>query len=354
MSDTESGDGTDKRGDADAGIPIDADFLDALGIARIPARDPTAGDAAPAAASDTARPANSAASLSDAPTCDAAAGNVAASNDLGNMPTEFGAVDSDTQAGTLWSLTDAAQLRLESIAFESLRHDLADARVESLLRILGWPCSFTCFAIAGTPDSAYSDTRNAISKAVRDLGGGACLIGRRESWCVALVEVRGAATPEVTCTAALSAFGDGQPVCLGPIRRNASGATKAISSVLSALRSAPAVHPLPRPMRADDVLPERALIGEEDARDELYTAVYRSLLSDNADDPTLSTVSAFIQSGGSLDATARELNVHPNTVRYRLKRAAETTGWDATNPRESYVLQTAITLGRIRDARHSG
>ena len=38
--------------------------------------------------------------------------------------------------------------------------------------------------------------------------------------------------------------------------------------------------------------------------------------------------------------------MHPNTVRYRLKRAADTTGWDATDPREAYVLRTAISLGR--------
>jgi sugar diacid utilization regulator len=32
----------------------------------------------------------------------------------------------------------------------------------------------------------------------------------------------------------------------------------------------------------------------------------------------------------NITMAAKELNVHPNTVRYRLKRAAETTGWDAT------------------------
>lgn len=41
------------------------------------------------------------------------------------------------------------------------------------------------------------------------------------------------------------------------------------------------------------------------------------------------------------------LNVHPNTVRYCLKRMADTTGWDATNPRDATVLTTAIALGRI-------
>ena len=33
--------------------------------------------------------------------------------------------------------------------------------------------------------------------------------------------------------------------------------------------------------------------------------------------------------------------MHPNTVRYRLRRVSEVTGWDPLDPREAYVLQTA-------------
>jgi len=39
--------------------------------------------------------------------------------------------------------------------------------------------------------------------------------------------------------------------------------------------------------------------------------------------------------------------VHPNTVRYRLKRVTEVIGWDATGPREALILQTALILGSI-------
>ena len=46
-------------------------------------------------------------------------------------------------------------------------------------------------------------------------------------------------------------------------------------------------------------------------------------------------MSTFLRNGGSLETTAKELSVHPNTVRYRLKRAAETTGWDAADAREA-------------------
>jgi hypothetical protein len=48
------------------------------------------------------------------------------------------------------------------------------------------------------------------------------------------------------------------------------------------------------------------------------------------------------------------LFVHPNTVRYRLKRIADFTGRDPTLPRDAYVLRVAATVGRLgRQTRHS-
>jgi hypothetical protein len=48
------------------------------------------------------------------------------------------------------------------------------------------------------------------------------------------------------------------------------------------------------------------------------------------------------------------LFVHPNTVRYRLKRIADFTGRDPTLPRDAYVLRVAATVGRLsRQPHHS-
>jgi hypothetical protein len=41
------------------------------------------------------------------------------------------------------------------------------------------------------------------------------------------------------------------------------------------------------------------------------------------------------------------LFVHPNTVRYRLKRIGDFTGRDPTTPRDAYVLRVASTVGRL-------
>ena len=42
------------------------------------------------------------------------------------------------------------------------------------------------------------------------------------------------------------------------------------------------------------------------------------------------TLDAYLDSGGAIEACARKLFVHPNTVRYRLKRIADFTGRDPT------------------------
>ena len=59
------------------------------------------------------------------------------------------------------------------------------------------------------------------------------------------------------------------------------------------------------------------------------------------------TIYTYLLSGASLEGTARALFVHTNTVRYRLGRVASQLGWDATDPREAFVLHTAIILGRL-------
>jgi DNA-binding PucR family transcriptional regulator len=96
---------------------------------------------------------------------------------------------------------------------------------------------------------------------------------------------------------------------------------------------------------SDDLLPERALSGDGHARRQLVQEVYLPLSEAGA--PTLDTVSMFFAHGGSVEGTARAMFVHANTVRYRLRRAAEITGLTPTDPRHAYTYRLALTLGRL-------
>ncbi|MFT4263450.1 MAG: helix-turn-helix domain-containing protein, partial [Nocardioides sp.] len=102
----------------------------------------------------------------------------------------------------------------------------------------------------------------------------------------------------------------------------------------------------PRPVLADDLLPERVLAGDAAAAEQLVTETYLAL-----DNPALvETLSAYLEAGGSLEATARGLYVHSNTVRYRLRQIADATGLNPTAPRDAWTLRMALSLGRQRAA----
>ena len=96
-------------------------------------------------------------------------------------------------------------------------------------------------------------------------------------------------------------------------------------------------------MISHDLLPERALSGDGHARRALAHDIYEPL---QAASGLLETLVTFLDQGLSVEAAARALFVHANTVRYRLRRIHEVTGYSPTDPR-AYALRLAITLGRL-------
>jgi DNA-binding PucR family transcriptional regulator len=46
--------------------------------------------------------------------------------------------------------------------------------------------------------------------------------------------------------------------------------------------------------------------------------------------------------------------VHPNTVRYRLRRVLDVTGLAAGDARHAFTLRIALVLGRLEDADGAG
>jgi DNA-binding PucR family transcriptional regulator len=96
---------------------------------------------------------------------------------------------------------------------------------------------------------------------------------------------------------------------------------------------------------SDDLLPERSLAGDGHARRQLVASVYQPLVA--AGSGLLETLTAYLDVSGSIEATGRILFVHPNTVRYRLRRIAEVTGLSPAEARDAYTLRIALTLGRL-------
>ena len=159
-----------------------------------------------------------------------------------------------------------------------------------------------------------------------------------------VVVMGGASTPDAAAAALETEFGPG-PIVLGPSVPDLLAAGQSARAAMAGERVAGAWIAAPRIVHADELLPERALNGDEDARSALVDSVYRPLA--DAGGGLLLTLGAYLERGGSLEATARDLYVHANTVRYRLKRIADLTGYVATRPRDGFTLQIALAIGRL-------
>lgn len=140
-------------------------------------------------------------------------------------------------------------------------------------------------------------------------------------------------------------FGDG-PVVIGPVVPHLFAAGRSARAALSGLAAVAAWPDAPRPVTADDLLPERVLAGDGPARRTLVNRVHHPL----EQHPSLvRTATVYLETGCRLEATARLLFVHTNTVRYRLARIAEVVGYDLTTPREALTVQVALAVGRLAE-----
>ncbi|MCD2195889.1 helix-turn-helix domain-containing protein [Actinomycetospora endophytica] len=141
------------------------------------------------------------------------------------------------------------------------------------------------------------------------------------------------------------AFGPG-PVVAGPVVAGLLDAHRSAASALAGHRAVAAWPGAPRPVSADELLPERVLAGDAAAVEALVRDVARPLRE--AGGSLVETVDSYLEHAGVLEACARSLYVHPNTVRYRLRRVADLTGAHASDARGSRLLHMAIALDRLR------
>jgi PucR C-terminal helix-turn-helix domain/GGDEF-like domain len=234
--------------------------------------------------------------------------------------------------------------RLEALVVDALVRGEADDAVRSRAAALGWAASDQVVVVVGTtPHGQVEDVVDGLRRTARSLAADA-LVGVQGD---RIVVVLGKAESPLTVATELTAhFGPG-PVVTGPQMPSLTDAGRSARAALAGLVAVRAWPAAPRPVGADELLPERLLSGDSTARRALVDRVYRPLAE--ADPSLLETAATYLQFGRSIEGTARALFVHPNTVRYRLRRVAEVTGWDPVDPREGFVLQVAIAAGRLAE-----
>ncbi|MFN8046165.1 MAG: helix-turn-helix domain-containing protein [Dermatophilaceae bacterium] len=250
----------------------------------------------------------------------------------------FGAAQVYAQAAEARGAWDA---RLESVVVDAVLRGEADHAMHSRAAALGWGSVQDVAVIVGPTPSA--DTQRVIAEVHRQA---------RRSGRPALAAVQGTrvvvilgavADPLASSEDLLPAFAEGA-VVVGPRVPHLFAAGRSARAAQSGY-AAVAAHPGEnRPVLADDLLAERALIGDGPARNALVSRIYRPLL----DSPhLLETATAWLEGGQGVEGTGRALFVHANTVRYRLAAITRLLDLDLSDPHDAFTVRLALAYGRL-------
>ncbi|SPM42119.1 regulator of polyketide synthase expression, partial [Mycobacterium numidiamassiliense] len=241
--------------------------------------------------------------------------------------------------------------RMEASVVDAVVRGDTGPELLSRAAALNWDTTAPATVVVGIPAPGPDGTNGQggterASQHVRDIAthhGRAALTDVHGTWLVAIVSGHLSPTDKFLGDL-LGGFADG-PVVIGPTAPMLTAAYHSASEAISGMNAVAGWHGAPRPVLARELLPERALMGDASAIVALHTDVMGPLADAG---PTLvETLEAFLDSGGAIEACARKLFVHPNTVRYRLKRITDFTGRDPTQPRDAYVLRVAATVGQL-------
>jgi hypothetical protein len=232
--------------------------------------------------------------------------------------------------------------RLQALLVDALLRGDPDDILASRAAALGWADIAPVAVVAGRPPPGDVETvLDAIQLAAK-YAGTDILAGVQGDRLV--VVLGGVQDPLVPTRSLLPEFGPG-PVVVGTLATGLATAGASARAALAGARAVAAWPGAPRPVLASELLPERALAGDPEARQLLSQDVYATLR--DAGPTLLDTLTAYLDCGSTLEGTARALFVHPNTVRYRLRRITDACGLSPVNARDAFALRVALVVGRL-------
>ncbi len=233
--------------------------------------------------------------------------------------------------------------RMEASLVDAIVRGDSGSELLSRAAALNWDTTAPATVVVGSPPPGREEMAGEDVRAIALRHDRAALADIHGTWLIAIIS--GPLSPtDRFFNDLLTAFSAG-PVVVGPTAPMLTAAHLSAAEAISGMNAVAGWGGAPRPVSARELLPERALLGDTSAVTALYNEITRPLA--DAGPALTETLDAYLDSGGAIEACARKLFVHPNTVRYRLKRIADFTGRDPTAPRDAYVLRVATTVGRL-------
>lgn len=229
--------------------------------------------------------------------------------------------------------------RLEANLFHLMMSRAPDKELLAAGAALGWDHAHGATAVVGALHAPRDTTAQDISAHLRRRGLQA-LVGLHGDQVVLLVGSFDRCRQAAEVIAVLC---EG-PIVIGERAESLLAGPDSVDVALAAAAAAPMLAECPPVVDAAELLPERALLGDQRAHAVLVEEIHAHLSS--AGHHIVETLSTFLDCGGSIEKTARRLHLHTNTVRYRLRQVVDESGYDPRSPRDAVVLRTALALGR--------
>ncbi|WP_256988820.1 PucR family transcriptional regulator [Rhodococcus sp. 05-2255-1e] len=241
--------------------------------------------------------------------------------------------------------------RLEALVVDAVVRGDTGSDMLSRAATLNWDATAPATVLVGTPPDDRGVSVVGTVHSVAQKHGRAALAVVQGTRLVMVVsgQLDDTAAHHAFIDDMLQNFSDG-PVVIGPTTRTLGAAHSSAVEAFAGMQAVAGWRGAPRPVHAGELLPERALLNDGAAISALNDHVVVPLAA--AGSGLADTLDAYLDCGGAVETCARQLFVHPNTVRYRLKRIAEVTGRDPTHPRDAYVLRVAATVGRLARTHH--
>jgi len=258
--------------------------------------------------------------------------------------TSFAAADIYARASRSRSIWDD---RLEALIIDAVISGESDAEVASRASALGWRGQGAIAVMVGIVQGEVDfDQYRKLAR----LKSADVLIGRQGSHLILIAGFRDSdnSTGENLFELAqdFALVSKPGPVVMGPRVESINLARRSARAAFGAMKVIRGQNLGRKAVRSREYLAERAVIGEAEAQRALIREVYQRLQNDSPQ--LLETLEVFLEQNGSIEKTANELIIHPNTVRYRLASIEKELGLDPLQSKGQFTLRIALALGRVQ------
>ena len=233
--------------------------------------------------------------------------------------------------------------RLHDLFFDAVVSGAPAEIITARARSLGWVTAGRMCVLVGSLSSrrqSFDLQIEHIRRLARHMSLDAVVGVQGHHLIVIVAGLEQDASPASVLAPLLPAFGDGAVVHGSLV----SDVTEAHHSYVEALHGHEAssyVQESSRLLSASSLIAARIVSGDREAADQLISQLKTKLKSD-----VLETLATYLEQDPSIEGCARLLFVHVNTIRYRLKRVTEVTGYDPADPSDALTLRLAIMVGR--------